>query len=314
VLIGPEPLVRLEPHPGVTGLAIGVFDGVHLGHQAVVRSLRESCAALTFEPHPLAVIAPDRVPPRLTSLDQKFVLLQQLGTVAVVAVKFDDDLRKLTPAQFVDELARVFPELRRVAIGQNWSFGRNREGNAARLAELAAAHGFTVNVIPPVELDDAPVSSTRIRAAILERRFADAARLLGRSYAVTGDVVPGDQRGRTLGFPTANLANVVQLLPPRGVYAAHVRIDEEETSRPAVLNLGRRPTFTSNGTDSLEAHLLHFDGDLYGHSLEISNLTFLRDEKSFPGPDALKAQITEDVAKARELLVWCQTSSFKKSF
>jgi riboflavin kinase/FMN adenylyltransferase len=302
VLIGPEPLTRLAPHPGVTGLAIGVFDGVHLGHQAVVRSLRESCAALTFEPHPLAVIAPDRTPPRLTTLGQKLVLLRQLGTVAVVAVKFDDALRQLTPAQFVDEIARVFPELRHVAIGQNWSFGRNREGNAARLAELAGARRFTVNTIPPVELDGAPVSSTRVRAAILDRRFADAARLLGRSYAVTGAVVHGDDRGRLLGFPTANLANIEQLLPPRGVYAARVRIGESATMHPAVLNLGQRPTFTSNGTDSLEVHLLDFHGDLYDQTLEISNFAFLRDEKTFPGPDALKAQIAEDVAKARVIL------------
>ena len=303
MLIGPEPLKRIAPHPGVTGLAIGVFDGVHLGHQTVVRSLRESCAALTFEPHPLAVIAPDRVPPRLTTLDQKLVLLRQLGTVAVIAVKFDDDLRQLTPAQFVDEIARIFPDLRHIAIGQNWSFGRNREGNATRLAELAGERRITVNVIPPVELDGSPVSSTRIRAAIRERRFAEAARLLGRSYAVTGEVIHGDGRGRLLGFPTANLANVEQLLPPRGVYAARVRIGESTDTHPAGFNLGRHPTFTSNGTDSLEVHLLDFHGDLYGQTLEISDLAFLRDEKAFPGPDALKAQITEDIAKARMLLI-----------
>jgi riboflavin kinase/FMN adenylyltransferase len=302
VLIGPEPLSRIAPHSGVTGLAIGVFDGVHLGHQAVVGSLHESCAALTFEPHPLAVIAPDRVPPRLTTLDQKFVLLRRLGTVAVVAVKFDEELRRLTPAQFVDEIARVFPDLRHIAIGDNWSFGRNREGNAARLSELAAARNLAVNVIPPVELDGAPVSSTRIRAAILERRFADAARLLGRSYAVTGAVIHGDARGRLLGFPTANLAGVEQLLPPRGVYAASVRLGENGPAHPAVLNLGRRPTFTSNGVDSLEVHLLDFHGDLYGRSLEISGLAFLREEQTFPGPDALKDRITLDIAQARKVL------------
>ncbi|MCE0499763.1 MAG: riboflavin biosynthesis protein RibF [Methylacidiphilales bacterium] len=302
MLIGPEPLTQLAPHPGITGLAIGVFDGVHLGHQAVVRSLRESCAALTFEPHPLAVIAPDRAPPRLTTLGQKLVLLRQLGTVAVVAVKFDDALRQFTPAQFVDEIARVFPDLRHIAIGQNWSFGRNREGNAARLAELAEARRFTVNIIPPVELDGAPVSSTRVRAAILARRFADAARLLGRSYAVTGAVIHGDDRGRLLGFPTANLANVEQLLPPRGVYAARVRIGDNSATHSAVLNFGRRPTFTSDSTDSLEVHLLDFHGNLYGQTLEISNFTFLRDEKIFPGPETLKAQIAEDVAKARVIL------------
>jgi riboflavin kinase/FMN adenylyltransferase len=152
VLIGPVPLTQLAPHPGVTGLAIGVFDGVHLGHQAVVKSLAGKIAALTFEPHPLAIIAPDRVPPRLTTLEQKVAYLRAQGTVAVIAVKFDEALRNLSPAAFVDEIARVFPDLEHVAIGENWSFGRNREGNAARLAELALKHLFTVKAIAPVML------------------------------------------------------------------------------------------------------------------------------------------------------------------
>src|ERR1700677_3684597 len=144
MLIGPVPLTQLAPHPGVTGLAIGVFDGVHLGHQAVVRSLEGKVAALTLEPHPLAVIAPDRVPPRLTTLEQKVAYLRTQGTIAVVAVKFDADLRAMSAATFVAEIKRFFPDLREVAIGENWSFGRNREGNATRLSELALAHGFTV--------------------------------------------------------------------------------------------------------------------------------------------------------------------------
>src|SRR5277367_5328459 len=137
MLIGPVSLTQLTPHPGVTGLAIGVFDGVHLGHQAVVKSLEGKVAALTFEPHPLSIIAPDRLPPRLTTLEQKVAYLRAQGTVAVVAVKFDAALRELSAADFVREIARVFPDLRQVAIGENWSFGRNREGNAAKLAELA---------------------------------------------------------------------------------------------------------------------------------------------------------------------------------
>ncbi len=303
MLIGPVPLTQIAPHPGVTGLAIGVFDGVHLGHQAVVRSLEGKVAALTFEPHPLAVIAPDRVPPRLTTLEQKVAYLRAQGTVAVVAVKFDEDLRKLSPAAFVDEIARVFPDLQQVAIGENWSFGRNREGNSARLAELAQAHNFAVKAIAPVMLEDAPVSSTRIREAILQRRFADATRLLGRSHAVTGLVVHGDERGRTLGFPTANLANVEQLLPPRSVYAVRARVAGNLTKYRAVMNLGQRPTFTSNGTDSLEVHLLDFEADLYDQRLWVSDFTWLRDEKAFRGVDELKAQIAEDVAKARVILL-----------
>src|SRR5277367_2046959 len=142
MLIGPVSLTQLTPHPGVTGLAIGVFDGVHLGHQAVVKSLSGNVAALTFEPHPLAVIAPDRVPPRLTTLEQKVAYLRAQGTVAVIAVKFDQALRELSPTAFVDEIGRIFPDLQHVAIGEGWSFGRNREGNSARLGELAQTHGF----------------------------------------------------------------------------------------------------------------------------------------------------------------------------
>lgn len=302
MLIGPVPLAQLEPHPSVSGLAIGVFDGVHRGHQAVVRSLEGRVAALTFEPHPLSVIAPERVPARLTTLEQKVAYMRAQGTVAVVAVKFDEALRLLSPDAFVDEIARIFPDLKEVAIGQNWSFGRNREGNAERLAALADRHGFGVKAIAPVILDNAPVSSTRIREAILQRRFDDAARLLGRSYAVTGRVVHGDERGRTIGFPTANLAEVEQLLPPRGVYAVRVRVAGNLAKYRGVMNLGNRPTFTSNGTDSLEVHILDFKADLYEQKLWVSDFVWLRDEQAFPDIGALKTQIERDATRAREVL------------
>jgi riboflavin kinase/FMN adenylyltransferase len=291
----------MAPHPGVTALAIGVFDGVHLGHQAVVKSLAGRIDALTFEPHPLAVIAPQRVPPRLTTLEQKVAYMRAQGTVSVVAVKFDEALRNLTPAGFVDEIARVFPDLREVAVGEGWSFGKNREGNVDRLAALADKHGFGVKAIAPFMLDGAPVSSTRIREAILQRRFADAARLLGRAYAVTGRVIHGDKRGRTMGFPTANLAEIEQLLPPRGVYACLARVAGHLTKYKAVMNLGHRPTFTSNGVDSLEVHVLDFDADLYGQRLWVSDFYALRDEQIFPDIEALKAQIEEDVERARAI-------------
>ena len=301
MLIGPVPISELKPHPGVTGLAIGVFDGVHLGHQAVVKSLSGRIDALTFEPHPLAIIAPDRVPPRLTTLDQKVAYMRALGTVTVVAVKFDETLRNMSPAVFVNEIARIFPDLKEVAIGEGWSFGKNREGNVDRLSALADAHGFEVNTVAPVMLDGAPVSSTRIREAIAARRFEDAAKLLGRSYAITGKVVHGDERGRTIGFPTANLAEVEQLLPPRGVYACRARVAGNLTKYKAVMNLGSRPTFTSNGTDSLEVHLMDFEADLYDQKLWVSNLVWLRNEQAFPGKEALVAQITEDAARARAI-------------
>jgi len=301
VLIGPVPLSQLAPHPGVTGLAIGVFDGVHLGHQAVVRSLTGNVAALTFEPHPLAIIAPDRAPPRLTTLQQKVAYLRSQGTVAVIAVKFDQALRELSPADFVREIGRIFPDLQEVAIGEGWTFGHNREGTAEHLAQLAQLQGFKVKAIAPVEFDGSPVSSTRIREAVMQRRFIDAARLLGRSYAVIGKVVHGEGRGKSLGIPTANLAEVEQLLPPRGVYAAFARVAGNLAKYPAVMNLGNRPTFTANGIDSLEVHLLDFEADLYDQKLWVSDFTWIRDEMSFPNAEALKAQISEDIAHARRI-------------
>jgi riboflavin kinase/FMN adenylyltransferase len=300
VLTGPLPLRELAPHPGVTGLAIGVFDGVHLGHQAVVRSLSGSVAVLTFEPHPLAIIAPARVPARLTSLPQRVGYLRELGTVAVVAVKFDEALRELSPEDFVAELARVFPDLREIAIGQNWAFGVNRGGDAARLTELGAAHGLEVRAIAPVQLEGALVSSTRIREAIGRRDFAEARRCLGRSHAITGTVIHGEARGRTIGFPTANLGDVEQLLPPRGVYAVEARIAGKPF--PAVMNIGRRPTFTSNGIDSVEVHLLEGGRDFYGEEMELSRFNWIRDERRFADAEGLKLQISRDVEKAREKL------------
>jgi riboflavin kinase/FMN adenylyltransferase len=300
VLTGPLPLAALEPHPGVSGLAIGVFDGVHLGHQAVVRSLAGSVAVLTFEPHPLAVIAPERMPARLTSLEQRVEYLRALGTVAVVAVKFDAALRALSPAAFVDELARIFPDLREIAIGEGWAFGRHREGDAARLTELGAAHGLAVRAIAPVQLDGEMVSSTRIREAIGQRRFDEATRCLSRSHAVTGRVIRGEARGREIGFPTANLGEVEQLLPPRGVYAVHAQV--EGSRFPAVMNLGQRPTFTSNGVDSLEVHLLEGGRDLYGLTMELTDFLWIRDEQRFADAAALQAQIERDVVEARRIL------------
>jgi riboflavin kinase/FMN adenylyltransferase len=300
VLTGPLPLRELDPHPGVTGLAIGVFDGVHLGHQAVVRSLGGSVAVLTFEPHPLAIIAPGRVPARLTSLPQRVGYLRELGTVAVVAVKFDQALRELSPEDFVAELARVFPDLREIAIGQNWAFGVNRAGDAARLRELGGARSLKVRAIAPVQLDGALVSSTRIREAIGRRDFAEASRCLGRSHAITGTVIHGEARGRTIGFPTANLGDVEQLLPPRGVYAVQAGIGGKPF--PAVMNIGRRPTFTSNGLDSVEVHLLEGGRDFYGVEMTVSHLHWIRDEKRFADAAGLKLQISRDVQTAREKL------------
>jgi riboflavin kinase/FMN adenylyltransferase len=200
----------------------------------------------------------------------------------------------------VGEVARIFPDLREIAIGENWSFGRHREGNAARLGELAAEHKLEVKAIAPVHLDGALVSSTRVREAITQRRFDEAARCLGRSHAVTGTVIAGEARGRTIGFPTANLADVEQLLPPRGVYAVRARV--ADVVYPAVMNLGQRPTFTSNGVDSLEVHLLEGGHDLYGAELELFDFAWIRDERRFPDAEALKHQIAQDVEAAERLL------------
>jgi riboflavin kinase / FMN adenylyltransferase len=296
------------PEPCV---AIGNFDGVHRGHQALVsaavaraRERAGTAVVLTFDPHPARVLAPARAPGALTTPAQKAELLAALGVDVLAVLPFDQELARFAPADFVSRIVAACLSARRVVVGVGFRFGRGQSGDVPTLEALGAEHGFAVEAIAPVSQGGEPISSSRVRDALARGDVAAARALLGRAYPIDGEVVAGDGRGRTIGVPTANLASENEVLPARGVYAARCRVGQPfggAVAHPAVVNVGSRPTFGGT-TTTIEAHLLDFDADLYGAPLRLSFEERLRDERRFPGVDALVAQIREDVARAREWL------------
>jgi riboflavin kinase/FMN adenylyltransferase len=304
-------LVRMEAtaplgwrEPAVT---IGNFDGVHLGHQALVGRVVErarrsdgTAAVLTFDPHPARVLAPERAPAALTTPEQKLELLAGLGVDVVAVLPFTPAVAALAPEEFVRAVLAGSLGARQVVVGEGFRFGRRQSGDAAGLARLGGDYGFAVEAVAPVLDDGQPVSSSRVREALSRGDVDGARRLLGRAYFLDGLVVRGDGRGRSIGVPTANLAPENEILPASGVYAGHVRV-ADGSWRPAVVNRGTRPTFAGL-EEALEAHLLDFDGDLYGTRLRLAFTARLREERRFAGPRELVAQIREDVAHARTLL------------
>jgi riboflavin kinase/FMN adenylyltransferase len=288
-----------------TALAIGNFDGVHRGHQALVAAAVEdarrhggSAAALTFDPHPARVLKPDAAPAALLTLDQKAEILRGLGVVSLAVLDFDREVAALDPRAFADRVLRRILDARLVVVGSNFRFGRKRAGDVSLLRELGALLGFEVHEVPPVVHDGRPISSTRVREAVVAGHVEEAAHLLGRDLFVDGDVVRGEGRGRTLGIPTANIRPLNELLPREGVYAGLLSAG---ATWPAVVNLGRKPTFGGTGV-TLEAHALGETGDIYGRRVRLSFAARLRDEQAFTGPEALVAQIHRDVDQARALL------------
>ncbi len=296
----PRPLPRVV-------LTLGNFDGVHVGHQEIVgRAVREArnvggqAIALTFEPHPIAVLAPERAPPILQSLHDRLALLRDLGLGVTVLERFTRRFAALSPDAFVEDFLLRHLELLHVVVGYNVTFGRNRAGSVETLRELGARRGFAVDVVGPVSVEGEDVSSTRLRTLLLAGDVARARRLLGRPHALRGRVVAGDRRGRTLGFPTANLHLRSHLvLPADGVYAVRANVDGRR--RDGVLNIGVRPTFAGRRR-TVEVHLLDFTGDVYGAWLVVELVERLRGEVAFAGPDALRAAIAADVARARDVL------------
>ncbi len=291
-----------------TALAIGNFDGVHRGHRhlldrviAAARSFGGDAVALTFDPHPTRVLAPDRASPLVVGLDRKLELLRTSGIDGVVVQRFDLSFASQSPEEFASRVVQGL-RAREVFVGEDFRFGRNREGTGATLAEFGASLGFAAQVVPALLDDGVPVSSSRVRATLAAGDLATTAALLGRSYDLDGLVVAGHRRGRTLGFPTANLATESEALPKDGVYAVRVSTlgSHELASHDAVLNVGTRPTFRAGR--SCEAHVLDFNGDLYGRTVRVTFVARLRDERRFDGLDALKAQIAADVTAAREAL------------
>jgi riboflavin kinase/FMN adenylyltransferase len=288
-------------------LTIGNFDGVHRGHQMLVCELAGAAHAarglaglLTFEPHPLAVLRPQARVARLTSNEERAELLASLGLDFVLVLPFTRATADTTAADFMADLTAHLP-LAELWIGPDFALGRGREGNAARLAELGRALGYRVHIVPPYDIEGEPVRSSRVRSLLTDEGAVErAAAYLGRPYRVWGEVVRGAQRGRTLGFPTANLALPAErLVPAFGVYACWAWLDDR--GYPAVVNIGVRPSF-DNGQPSVEAYLLDFEGDLYGETLGLSFIRRLRGEKKFENIASLAAQIRADAESARAIL------------
>lgn len=293
-----------------TCVCLGNFDGVHLGHRALIdagielaHEERLPLVVVTFEPHPLAVLRND-APQKILDLQHRLEAIDAAGADAVLLLPFSRELAALPPDVFVEEILIRHLRMRRLVLGHDFSMGRNRAGNAETLARLGRETGFAVKQIPPFCLHGQVISSTLIRRCLAEGRVADAAAFLGRPHHVDGLVIHGMARGRTLGFPTANLAPTEVMLPARGVYATYARLSGPEGATlrvPAVTNIGHNPTF-GPAACSVESHLLDMNADLYGQRLSIEFVDRLRNEQRFDGPDALCAQIRADVALARAKL------------
>jgi riboflavin kinase / FMN adenylyltransferase len=303
-----------QPFPDQsTVVTIGAYDGLHLGHQAVIGQVRAiaaernaKSAVVTFDRHPATIVRPESAPKLLTDHEQRLELFEQTGIDAAVVLPFDEHQAQESPLGFVERV--LFKALRTecVVVGDDFHFGRYREGNVALLREYGATYGFDVE---PVHLltrpdgVDEPLSSTAIRRALAGGEVEQAAKLLGRPFEARGVVVAGDKRGRLLGFPTANVEVPTRIcVPADGVYAGWYE-RPDGTVHPCAINLGRRPTFYEHADHSLlEAHLIDFDADLYWERARIRFTNFLRSERKFAGIDALVAQLKLDIEHARQLL------------
>ena len=289
-------------------LTIGNFDGLHLGHQALVgltmeraRAIGGTSMVMTFEPHPMRVLRPAVNIPIITPLEQKLELLEELGVDVVICARFDERFARLTADEFVDKLLVGRINVAEVVVGYDFRFGHKGLGDIELLEAKGEAWGFKVHVVGPVMVDGLPVSSTRVRQEVRAGRMEEARRLLGRPYRIVGYVVPGRGRGaRVVGFPTANLRVGDELIPKPGVYAVMAEV-EGYGKMGGVTNIGTNPTF-DDGAMSIETHLLDFSGDIYGKRLVVHFLSRLRDEIRFRSVQELTAQISRDIAKAREVL------------
>jgi riboflavin kinase / FMN adenylyltransferase len=289
-----------------TAVTIGNFDGVHKGHQRILRRVRDvalseklSPAVLTFYPHPARVLRPSNAPLLLMTLDQRLASIEATGIEAALVIHFDEELAKVSPEDFVRRFLVETMRAKAVLIGGNFRFGHKQAGDAKLLADLGRRWGFETQTVPPVIIgnDNITVSSTAIRRAIRDGQVAEARRMLGRPFALAGEIRPGTGQGRKLVVPTLNLSTQQELLPKNGVYATEAVV--EGKTYHAATNVGVRPTFNGAGV-SIESHLLDFDKNLTGGLLEVRFWSRLRDEQKFPGPEALKQQILSDIERARD--------------
>lgn len=288
-----------------SAVAVGVFDGLHRGHQSVILALNAvappaSRVVLTFSAHPATVLSPVGAPLALTTMPRRLAILAEMGVDATAVLDFDDELRHLAPAEFVDRYLVRGLGAHYVAVGEGFRFGYQATGDTATLRRLGAALGFTVVTVPIQDIDGRPIRSTAIRNAVREGDVARARTMLGRPHEIEGVVVPGDGRGREIGVPTANIADPQGVVvPARGVYAVRAYIDG--ASFPGVANIGVRPTF-DGGPEVVEVHLLDIDMDLYGRNLRVEFLARLRDERRFESVADLVDQIHRDTAEARRVI------------
>ena len=294
-------LADLRSLRGPVYFAIGIFDGVHRGHQALIeeaqadaRKTGGTAVVMTFEPHPMMFFQRAEPPLRLSSPRHKEVLLERQRVTHLAVLPFEAARAGQTAEQFVEDLRAACQPLGGVVVGADWKFGKGRGGDVALLKRMG---GFEVDGIPAVTLDGEAISSTAIRLAIAKGNLQFAEKALGRPYAVLGRVVPGRSMGHKLGFPTANLEVSGLQLPPDGVYAVGVRVGDKAFR--GIANLGIRPTLTTDHQRVLEVHLFEFDGDLYGMEIEVEFLSFIRPEKKFGSIDELRDQIARDVATVK---------------
>jgi riboflavin kinase/FMN adenylyltransferase len=287
-------------------LAIGNFDGIHLGHQAILRSTVERAqalhavsTALTFDPSPRKVLRPESAPPRLSTNAQRLEWFNALGLEAAVVFPFTLELARLSPEEFVEQILVRDLHVKAVLVGENFHFGHKQAGNVTMLKELGVKNGFDVLIIPPVQYRGEVVSSTIIRREVAEGDVSHAGRLLGRPFALTGEVISGTGTGRKFTFPTLNLATEQELLPARGVYITRTLFEGEKCSHRSVTNIGMRPTFNGSSL-SVETHLLDFQPTTTPKRIEVRFWKRLREEKKFSGPEELRAQIARDIAAANK--------------
>lgn len=292
-------------------ITIGNFDGVHVGHQAILRLVVERARALggesvlyTFEPHPRRVLQSEKELRLLETFEQKMEMVESLGIDAVIAEPFDLAFARVSPEEFVEQFVHARLRPVEVYVGYDFHFGRDREGSMRLLTERGPHLGFSVTVVPEVLVEGRDVNSTRIRQLLASGQVEEAAILLGRPFRARGAVTVGDRRGRTLGFPTANLAPETEILPAPGVYFGRLRrlADPDRREWPAVTNVGFRPTFRDGRDLVAEAHLIGFAGDLYGQQVDLSFEGRLRGEIRFESLDDLRAQIARDVETATQRL------------
>jgi len=287
-------------------IAIGNFDGLHLGHQAVIgravdiaRQQGYAAAVLTFRQHPRSVLCPESPPVLLLPPDEKVRRIEQMGVDVLLCLDFTPELAERSPEQFIDPFLCKQLKVSQVVVGHNFRFGKERRGTPDLLQAKGPKLGFQVTIIPPVQIGDQIVSSTNIRRLLRQGRVREASVFLNREYEITGEVIPGDGRGKRLGFPTANLAVESELIPANGVYAAWAV--HQGRRYAAMVNIGRRPTFPG-ANEAIEVHLIGFEGDLYGEPLDIHFVDRVRCEQSFTGIDELREQLSRDREQVLALL------------